>query len=443
MNNSINQNTFFNINNIKNDIIPKVSPVLEVSNTKDSNIINSNLRNIDRRNVKLDNYYKRYIKRDNNYILESEFSNYFIETLPKKFDLDPQINQQANDLMDNKIKETGAQIFPNNINMIHEVDEEKLKEENTDNLKILINSLFNNMENKNTYKNGKQDEYYTSIKELLGFNKLVKNAKDIDNKPKTEIEKFNKRNLNNQINEELNEEDKNDLLNKNKNINEINTNSNINNVDIKIGGDKNDIKSDVILTDIKEVNLEDMLNDNNKINQNEKLRNPQNDIKKNYIQNVNMNIFELNKNPNNVIIETLDRKQNNNLDQGYSSAKHGVSPTDNNNTNINFNNTNNNDKNLDQGYSSAKHGVSPTDNNTTINFNNTNNSDKNLDQGYSSSKDGINNNINNINNNKINEVNNTSISNQLNNNTNKDIQENNDNAIKEDKEEEDYDDFDK
>ena len=234
VNNTINQNTFFNINNIKNDIIPEVSPVLEVSNTKDSNIINSNLRNIDKRNVKLDNYYKRYIKRDNNYILESEFSNYFIETLPKKFDLDPQINQQANDLMDNKIKETGAQIFPNNINMIHEVDEEKLKEENTDNLKILINSLFNNMENKNTYKNGKQDEYYTSIKELLGFNKLVKNAKDIDNKPKTEKEKFNKRNLNNQINEELNEEDKNDLLNKNKNINEINTNSNINNVDIKI-----------------------------------------------------------------------------------------------------------------------------------------------------------------------------------------------------------------
>ena len=164
MNNTINQNTFFNINNIKNDIIPEVSPVLEVSNNKDSNIINSNLRNIDKRNVKLDNYYKRYIKRDNNYILESEFSNYFIETLPKKFDLDPHINQHANDLIDNKIKETGAQIFPNNINMIHEVDEEKLKEENTDNLKILINSLFNNMENKNTYKNGKQDEYYTSIK---------------------------------------------------------------------------------------------------------------------------------------------------------------------------------------------------------------------------------------------------------------------------------------
>ena len=94
---------------------------------------------------------QRFIKRDNNYILESEFSNYFIETLPKKFDLDPQINQQANDLMDNKIMETGAQIFPNNINMIHEVDEEKLKEENTDNLKILINSLFNNMENKKKY----------------------------------------------------------------------------------------------------------------------------------------------------------------------------------------------------------------------------------------------------------------------------------------------------
>ena len=431
--NTINQDNFFDMNKHQNDMIPEVSQGLEISNNND-NIINTNINRehlrtgeIIRKNKALDNYYRRYIKRDKNYLLEPEFSNYFIDTLPKDFDLDPQINQNANDLAKEKVKMIGTEIFPNNVNIIPEVEEDQLKTENIDDLTILINSLVNNMDKKNTDKNGKMDDYYLSIKEVLGFGDMIKTAQNIFNKPKNEID--TKKIIKEENKEEL-DKDKEKLLEKKKNLFEENKNKNDNidnvqNINTNIEPiNKNEIKSGVILSEIKDNDIEEInLDNNNKDkdnNNNVKLRNkPQNKNNKgdNYIQNITTNIQEVNTNPNKVIVETTDINQNNNiplqnknnqdhLDAPYTSTQ-SIVPSNNipqketrndkhldvpyNSTAANVGNNQNQENNrtdahLDQPYTSIPSNVNTQQQNQlkTQNLNNMNNNTNNNDVGYSS-----------------------------------------------------------
>ena len=429
--NTINQDNFFDMNKRQNDMIPEVSQGLEISNNND-NIINTNINRdhlrtgeIIRKNKALDNYYRRYIKRDKNYLLEPEFSNYFIDTLPKDFDLDPQINENANDLAKEKIKMTGNEIFPNNVNIIPEVEEDQLKTENIDDLTMLMNSLVNNMDKKNTDKNGKMNDYYLSIKEVLGFGNMIKTCQNIFNKSKNKID--TKKIIKEENKEELDKdkekplEKKNNLLEENKNKND-NIN-NIQNINTNIEpANKNEIKSGVVLSEIKENDIEE-INLDNKDNDNEnntKLRNKQrNNINKgdNYIQNITTNIQEVNTNPNKVIVETTNINQNNNiplknknnedhLDAPYTSTqsivpsnnipqketqndKHLDGPYVSTMSNVGNNQSQDNkraDAHLDQPYTSIPSNVNIQQQNQlkTQNLNNMNNHTNNNDVGYSS-----------------------------------------------------------
>lgn len=174
---TINQNTFFNANGInKNYIIPEVSQSLEITDNREQNIMNKE------KNVELDKYYKRYRKRDNGYLNDPKFINYFVHTLPSKFDENQEIEEKSKNLMKDKILNTGVKMFPNNINMIPQIEEENLKKENADDLAMLFDSLMNNMEKENVDQKGNQDEYYKSIKVVLGLYNMINNAKEIYNK---------------------------------------------------------------------------------------------------------------------------------------------------------------------------------------------------------------------------------------------------------------------
>ena len=400
--NTLNQNKFFNITQAQQkDIIPEVSPVLETSNNIDNTIISGGLRNVDNKNIKLDNYYKRYKKRDTDYIEEPDFNRYLIETLPKKFDLNPDVTQKANDSMIDNINKTGKEIFPKNLNMNPQIEENELKEENTDNLAMLVYSLTNNMEKRNIDNKGNQEDYYKSIKELLELDKMAEKAKEIYNKQKMGI------NLGDQNTKKTQVE-----LDNNKNVEEINTNIDKNKKDEnKNTGNIHEVKDDII---------ENVLND---IEQKEKFKNKKkqknmnnNDNQQNYINNVNTNITELNKKPNLVVLETKNIEQNvdqnlknQNLnnpnipnitgnkvdDSNYSSAKLGEF----NNNNNEINNNNNTNKIGDTNYSSSKMGE-------FNNYNQTNNNNKIGDTNYSSTKLGAFNNNNELNNaNKVGDTN--------------------------------------
>ena len=304
---TINQNTFFEINKIEGkEIIPEVSGVKETLN-KNEKIVNNNinLRNEVKKNIELDNYHRRYMKRDNNYLKSNKKEDYFIETLPKNFDLN--ITEKAKDLVQNKIPDVGMEIFPNNLDMVPKFEEPQLKQENIIKLTKLVNSLINKMDSNNKDKEGKENNYYISIKKLLGFKGIQSNSLEIQNKPR----KFDIQNSN--VLEDQNY--KNNLNNKN-NIIEINTNTNPNNINHSVNKNniniisnyidpnKNAIMSGVILTDIKDLQNEEI----NKINrENEKLRNIKN--KDNYIKDINTNISELSKKQNETIIEKNEIKQ--------------------------------------------------------------------------------------------------------------------------------------
>ena len=354
INNTINQNNFFIKNTNVKENIPEVSAILEDS--KNDKSINLRKGELIKKNIPLDNYYKRYIRRDKKYLLEPEFSNYFIDTLPKDFDLDPSINDKANDIAMEKVEQVGADLCPNNMGLLPEVEEERLKEENIDNLNILVNSLINNMDKKNTDKKGKVNDYYLSVREVIGLDNLIKTAHDIINKPKKDLHvKFNIKEDNKEAIDKDKEKDKEDLFEKKKTL--------FSNENNKIDNNKKDgeIKNGVIISEIKDNAIEEIVLDSNDDNNNNKkdndkdnntkLRNKPNDNnhninnknkKENYIENVNTDITGLNKNQNKVIVETTDIKINDN------------NANDKNNKDSNALNNQNNDQHLDAPYNSEQ-----------------------------------------------------------------------------------------
>ena len=347
--NAINQNTFFGINkdkdNIKgSDIIQEVSGDLETSINRNISNNKINLRKIDKKNIELDNYYKRYIKRDKKYLKSNKSEDYFIETLPKNFDL--KISEKATNLVENKIPDIGIKIFPNNLNMVPKFQESQLKQENIYNLITLVSSLINSMDLNNRDKEGNEDNYYISIKKLIGLKGIQSNCQEIENKPR----RYDIQNSNIMDKQVF----KNALNNKNKLI-EIDTNinsnaNNLNNINIitnNIDPNKNAIMSGVVLTDIKELQTDDI----NKINkENEKLRNQKN--KDNYIKDINTNISEIKKEPNNTIIDTTNinqQREDKNLDVPYTGTGE---INQNKNLNVPYTGTGeiNQNKNLDVSY---------------------------------------------------------------------------------------------
>ena len=215
----------------------------------------------------LDDFYKRYIKRDKKYLENATFKNYLKKVTPDKFNDDKKIENKAKS--DNKEKIYRAVYYFNENNedeMYHNYEIDELKEKDTDDLLQIINSNCDLMEKYNNNE-GENDPYYESVKELIDLKDLrkfiqnyyEKNSNLYKKRNYESIEKLknyrltaidtnkNKNNNNNNIDNNINTElhftsgnisDTNNenikLKNKNNSINSLDTgiNNNINNINI-------------------------------------------------------------------------------------------------------------------------------------------------------------------------------------------------------------------
>ena len=136
----------------------------------------------------LDQFYKRYKKRDNTFIRQSKYKNYY-NILPKYFDEDENINLKAKKIMREKIQQQ-ANFFKVNIpnyKIPATIEVEELKELNKDDLKDTAKILFkkipylNKKEEEGEDGEKKEDEHFTSMEKLLKFEHLKNFIKKINN----------------------------------------------------------------------------------------------------------------------------------------------------------------------------------------------------------------------------------------------------------------------
>ena len=126
---------------------------------------------------KLDDFYKRYKKRDNNFIISTKFSNYK-RVLPIDFNEDDNVNDNARTRLRSDIK-TRASFFSSQIKdykIPDFIDVKDLMELDKNDLKETIGTLLTNMDNLNN--EGDELRHFDSMRRLLNLNKLKKYIKD-------------------------------------------------------------------------------------------------------------------------------------------------------------------------------------------------------------------------------------------------------------------------
>ena len=131
----------------------------------------------------LDDFYKRYKKRDDTFINNPKINNYY-NILPNDFDKDTNVNAFAKKKKEEKIQEVRDKIFKDIIKIPNYIQAEELKELNKDDLIETSLTLFKEMDKLNEeIKKGenKEDEHYTSLKTYTNFEdikKFIKKMKD-------------------------------------------------------------------------------------------------------------------------------------------------------------------------------------------------------------------------------------------------------------------------
>ena len=403
---------------------------------------NINLIKQKKNNIELENYYKKYTKRDKKFLKNNMFNDYLIETIPSNFKDNEDLNMD--ELIEDKTKQTAFDIFPKNMNLNLELDEEKIKEENINNLYNLANNLINDMDEKNA-QNEFINDYYKSIMKTIGIKDIQNNAQKIKEKLKPEIIIEKKEE---QEKDKDKENTNTNLLNKDTVVNSL-VNTNVikekgnNNINMAQKVEKKEETGGIILTNFimdeankeeKEDKLKQKPNENetNKIDNNIKEIIDMNTNKANQITNFKPNITEPKKKEEPVFVETTTIKEtqqnkdniNNNQDVPHDS---GMAKDKTNNINNNINKVDNN---------AAVPYDSGMGKDNTNNINNINKENKNADVPYDSSmaKD---NNINkvikpeDINNLKSNNINNNQNNGEVTSNTI--IAQNNETNIKTDK----------
>ena len=141
-----------------------------------------------KKNKDLDKYYKKYTKRDENYIKSNSYNDYLIETIPENYELNDDID--IDELLEDKTKQAAMSIFPKNLKLNFEIEEDQIKEESINNLYDLTNNLIIDMDKKNP-ENKFVNKYYQSVMDMLGFKQIQKDVKKIKDKLNKEKEKEN------------------------------------------------------------------------------------------------------------------------------------------------------------------------------------------------------------------------------------------------------------
>ena len=361
---------------------PKKRKLIYDNDKKDNNI---SLRH-KKINEELQKYYNKYIKRDKKFLRNNDIYDYHKETIEETFEPEFQGSLTMKNVINNKTYDTAKDIFPKNLKLNFEFEEDEIKEEGINNLLELTNNLFNGMDIING-QNKFINDYYKSIMEALEFKDIHKTVEKINNKSKKIIIK--KDEDENKLDNKIDIVDK-----KDKNINNIiNTNTVINSIAIDKEKDENNnikdkkeeknednkaeingglILSDLVIDNTNDKKDEDKLKNIPKENETKKLDNNINnkeaktDIIDNKITNFKPKIIGTEQKVENAFVLTTDikennlnNKQDNHLDGPYTS-------------NIIKKEENKDDKNLEGPYTS------------TITSKIENKDDKNLDGPYTS-----------------------------------------------------------
>ena len=174
----------------------------------------------------LDDFYKRYIKRDKKYLENATFKNYLKKVIPDKFNDDNKIENKAKLDNDEKIFRTVNYFNENNENELnHNYDIDDLKEKDIDELLQIINSNCDLMENYNNIQ-GENDPYYESVKDLIELKDLRKFIQNFDEKKSNLYKKRDDESIEKIKNYRLTAIET--TINKNNNINKIDNDNIIN-----------------------------------------------------------------------------------------------------------------------------------------------------------------------------------------------------------------------
>ena len=381
---------------------PKKRKLIYDNDKKDNNI---SLRH-KKINEELQKYYNKYTKRDKKFLRNNDIYDYHKETIEETFEPEFQGSLTMKNVINNKTYDTAKDIFPKNLKLNFEFEEDEIKEEGINNLLELTNNLFNGMDIING-QNKFINDYYKSIMEALEFKDIHKTVEKINNKSKKIIIK--KDEDENKLDNKIDIVDK-----KDKNINNIiNTNTVINSIAIDKEKDENNnikdkkeeknednkaeingglILSDLVIDNTNDKKDEDKLKNIPKENETKKLDNNINnketktDIIDNKITNFKPKIIGTEQKVENAFVLTTDIKENNlnnkqekNLDVPYTSTiTSKIENKDDKNLDVPYTSNiikkeeNKDDKNLDGPYTS------------TITSKIENKDDKNLDVPYTS-----------------------------------------------------------
>ena len=145
-----------------------------INEKEDDENIDNNLRTKNfLEGANLDDFYKRYIRRDNKYLQNSQFNYYLKEVLPNEFSNEEKIKKRAKKDINDELKRT-VQILKKENELEEPLIEVKdLKKKDVDYLLKLINNTFRRMDlAKDT--NRTITPYYISLKELLDLPEVEK-----------------------------------------------------------------------------------------------------------------------------------------------------------------------------------------------------------------------------------------------------------------------------
>ena len=227
-----------------------VSSIHETHKIENNDLFKNDLNKLHHKKSKnkdLDKYYKKYTKRDERYMKSNDYNDYLTETVPEKYEPD-----DIKDLLEEKTEETAKGIFPKNLKLNFEIDEDLIKEESINDLYDLTNNLINDMDKKNP-QNQFLNNYYQSMMEMIGFKNIQNNINEIKTKLNS---KKNEENKKKEIAIDNNDKKGNDNNNNNNNNNNNILNSVVNSINKINDGDKKEVKklneSIQIIDDIKE-----------------------------------------------------------------------------------------------------------------------------------------------------------------------------------------------
>ncbi len=330
----------------------------EVEKLPEPVLAQSQFRSVGKINLKqpekLDQYYRKYILRDNGYITDPDWRKYIVNTLDKTVLKDKNLENNSRENLNNKIYKTS-----------NGIDFNQLPNQDIENLVRLISDKINN--NEQIFSKDNINSYYYSINECININEIIGDINTILKRHQG-INIMNYRNPQGKMNDENKEIKQNNIPVENSINNKGDnnqSNQNIDNIDTTVNkNQENNDKDKSKLHATKKVSFgEPTVIDENK----NKINGPISNIGENMHfpgeeKKINENIPNNNQNNNNQ--PKQEDKKDDEKNYTYSSNAKGVFMN-----NVNYSNNNGFNQNI---------------NNPNINQPNPQKDDSHLDYAYSS-----------------------------------------------------------